>query len=440
MKQEILLNPDKLLFTLERVYDQPALCRATIVLSKDIVNRFFNETVCVLKDTVQAHGFDSGSIPLEYIVAQYGNNIIEHLKEFFFKFAVINFLFNEIGRKKILVAGEPRLVDIFLDFDCDARFVFDVSIFPNIVLNEWKYFLFKAPNRKNYKDLDRQVQSFIEEEQALQCIHEKTQEIGLNDWIRFDVTVTDGNNCFLDEKSTQTFWFKLGDEEVESSLFSLFIGKKQGDQFFVKNKGLQDYFSDYMCGFYTFYITITHVIPFKYFCFDQFKHHFKIKTNKDIHKKLIEVFSYRNDISQRLAMVEETLKLLLSKHRFLAPQYLVLRQQKIILSAIQKNPDYNVYRKQKEFQMWVTQLAEKQAKETLLIDQIAYDENISVSNADILGYLNCDKRTRMKEFIYFGLPETKQDGQEMPLPEQELKRLCLREKTLNHVIYYLTKK
>jgi FKBP-type peptidyl-prolyl cis-trans isomerase (trigger factor) len=165
-----------------------------------------------------------------------------------------------------------------------------------------------------------------------------------------------------------------------------------------------------------------------------------VKTNKDMHKKLIEVFSYRNDVSQRLAMVEEAFKLLLSRHRFFAPNYLVLRQQKIILGAIQSNPDYNVYRKQKDFNFWVQQLAEKQVKEMLLIDQLIYRENITVSNEDIVNYLNLDKRQRMREFMYFGLPESKHYGQEMPLAMNELSRVCAREKAINYVIYYLTKK
>ena len=157
---------------------------------------------------------------------------------------------------------------------------------------------------------------------------------------------------------------------------------------------------------------------------------------KDMHRFF---FSYRNDVSQRLAMVEEALKLLLSRHRFFAPHYLVLRQQKIILSAIQNNPDYNVYRKQKDFNFWVQQLAEKQVKETLLIDQLIYRENIAVTNDDIVNYLNLDKRSRMKEFIYFNLPFNHYE-QEIPLAAHELYRVCAREKAINYIIHYLTKK
>lgn len=428
------------IFSIENSYEKSSLYRATIVISKSLVNSFFEETVHTLSGSVQAYGFAQGKVPFEYVVKQYKTNIIDHLKEFFFKFGVVNFLFQEIRAQKLLVAGDPRLVDIFLEHDNDARFTFELTVFPSISLLEWKFFPFKAPNRKNYKDLDRQVEAFIQDEKNLLEKRLSDQAISIGDWVNFNIMVVDRQSRPLNGNFVQNFWLKLGDEEVEGHLRALFVGRNKGDEFVVNNKGLQDYFSDQLRTGYNFKIAIIDTIPFSYFCFEQFKDHFKIKTNKDKHKKLIEVFSYRNDMSQRLAMVEDAFKLLLSKHRFVAPNYLVLRQQKIILSAIQRNPDYNVYRKQRDFNFWVQQLAEKQVKETLLIDQIIYRENIMVGNEDIVNYLNLDKRPRMREFIYFSLPESKRDGQEMPLPKHELSRVCAREKAINHVIYHLTKK
>lgn len=439
MKQKITTE-NGALFSIEHNYEQPTLCRATITVSKALVNSFFDETTVSLKGNIQAYGFQQSEVPIEYISKQYKSNITEHLKEFFFKFGIVNFLFQEIRAQKLLVAGDPRLIDIFLEHDKDARFVFELSIFPTIFLNEWKYFPFRAPNRKNYKDLDRQVEAFIQEEQKNVEKYNHDNGISIGDWVNFDVSIVNKDHIFLDERFVQNFWLKLGNEEVESHLRSLFIGKKKGDEFVANNRGLQDYFSDQLCASYNFKIKIVNVVPYSYFCFDQFKDHFRLKTNKDMHKKLIEVFSYRNDVSQRLATVEEALKLLLSRHRFFAPHYLVLRQQKIILGAIQSNPDYNVYRKQKDFNFWIQQLAEKQVKETLLIDQLIYRENITITNEDIINYLNLDKRPRMKEFIYFSSPEFKQYGQEVPLPTHELSRVCGREKAINYVIYYLTKK
>ena len=177
-----------------------------------------------------------------------------------------------------------------------------------------------------------------------------------------------------------------------------------------------------------------------YFSFEDFKQHFRLKTNKDIHSKLIEIFSYRNDLSQRRSMVEEALKLLIAKHHVEASSYLVLRQQKIVLEAVQSNPDYQVYKAQSNFKSIVSQLATKQVKEMILIDQLAHNENIKITNQDIKNYLNLLKRPRTKEFIYFTPPPTKIDGQEMPIPAALFKQCCLREKTLNYAIYHLTRK
>ncbi len=439
MKQKVFSDNNSF-FSIENNYKQQTLCLATVVVAKKIVNTFFEETAQTLQGSVHAYGFPRGGVPLEYICKQYKANIIEHLKEFFFKYGIINFLFQEMRTQKILVAGEPRLVDIFLDYDHDARFIFELTLFSRVDFLEWKYFPFKAPHRKNYKDLDRQVDGFMQDEKKQFDSYIPHQAIGMGDWINFNVTIVNNKHTPLQGHLAQNFWLKIGDEEVEGHLRSLFIGKHKGDEFIVTNRGLQDYFSDQLRAYYNFKIAIIDVVPFHYFCFDQFKEHFRIKTNKDMHKKLIEVFSYRNDISQRLEMVEEAFKLLLSKHRFFPPNHLVLRQQKIILSAIQKNPDYNVYRRQKDFHFWVQQLAEKQVKETLFIDQLIYNENIVVDHEDIVNYLNLDKRPRMREFIYFNISDSKRDGQEMPWPCNEIGRICAREKAINYVIHYLTKK
>ena len=50
------------------------------------------------------------------------------------------------------------------------------------------------------------------------------------------------------------------------------------------------------------------------------------------------------------------------------------------------------------------QLAEKQAREEIIIDQIAYQEHIVANHQDIKTYLNLIKRARTKEFIYFMPP------------------------------------
>ena len=107
----------------------------------------------------------------------------------------------------------------------------------------------------------------------------------------------------------------------------LFLGKKIGDVIYTDNEGLREYFNEQMGSNFNFCVTIKDIVPHSYVCLDQLKKQFRIKTNKELHQKLIEVFSYRNDISQRKAMIDEACKLMLSKHPFSAPHFLILRQE-----------------------------------------------------------------------------------------------------------------
>jgi FKBP-type peptidyl-prolyl cis-trans isomerase (trigger factor) len=415
-----------------------AFCTAVVTVPTAWVNALYHQVTHFLQHSIQAPGFAKGEVPFGYIQQTFHTAIIEHLKEFLFNYCVLESLYHEVERQKLIVAGNPRLIDIELAYDKDAHFTFEITLFPSFSLLEWKYFVFKAPRRKNYKDLDRQVDSFIKEEKEhLKCYHENTG-IEAGDWVHCSITVIDADKKPL--LPTHRAWFKIGNEEVDSPLRELFLGKHPHDSFVSSIKALQEYFSDNLTTNYHFAITINDVLKHMYFCFEQFKRHFRLKTNKELMHKLIEVFSYRNDLSQRRSTIEETFKLLLSKHRFEVPSAFVLRQQEELLARIQTNPDYHVYRMQKDFQARLEQLAEKQAKECLLLDHIAYQENIVVEDDDIKAYLNLTQRPRMKEFIYFDPPVSKIRGQEYPIAHHTLKQICMREKTLNHIIYHLTRK
>ncbi len=415
------------------------LSNAIITVPVDIVDILYQEAAINQQHHIQTDGFQRGNVPLSYIQQNFKTNLINHLKEFILKYYIINFLYLKIRSQKIMVAGEPRLVSITLEPNKDAQFNFEWSQANLITIHEWKHFPFKAPKRKNYKDLDRQVEAFIKKERN-NLKNWNNEGLVVGDWVNFTIALAKQDNTILLSHLTQNFWFKLDNEEIESPLRKLFLGKKKGDLFFTTDNGLHEYFSGQLPISYNFCIEIIDTVPYYYFCFEKFKHHFRIKTNKDMHKKLIEVCSYRNDISQRLSMVEEALKLLLYKHPIVIPKQLVLRRQNILLRTIRENPDYNVYRKQKDFQKQVQRLAEKQVKETILLDQLAYYENISIDNEDIKRYLNLTNRPRMKEFIYLDPPNFKREENAVPVPTEELKHSCLRDKAINYIIYHLTKK
>jgi FKBP-type peptidyl-prolyl cis-trans isomerase (trigger factor) len=424
---------------LDLQYDDPGLAQATVIIPRHLVDTLYTQVAFLQKDHIQTHGFLKGQIPIAYIIQNYKSNLTDHVKEFLFKYCVIDFLLDQINQQKILVAGDPRLMNIFIEPGTEGQFVFELSVFSGMPAQEWKYLPFKSPKRKNYKDLDRQVESFIEEEKEFL----KASNINVatpGDWICFDIQLLDQDNKPLLGYHKTNAWLNLGNEEADNSFNDLFLNRSVGDSFVTTNKSMQDYFSNLIDTSYTFLVTIYDLLKGSHFCLDQFKHYFRLKTNKELYQRLIEVFSYRNDLSLRRSIAEEALKILLSKHRFTVPNYLVLRQQKIVMDKIKHNPDYHVYRVQRDFQDRVRQLAEKQIRETVFLDQFIYNENINANNVDIKGYLNLTNRQRMKDFLYFDTPSTKLSGQEIPLSHQELKRFCLREKALNHIIYHLTKK
>ncbi len=428
-------------FDLDFQYQQirPTIGTVSIVVPKVCVNKFFRQAARDQKETLHTIGFNKGEIPIEYIEQNFMYSLIDHVQEFLFKYFVLPFLYKEVRNRKLLLAGEPRLKDIRVGYNQDAHFEFALSTFDEIPLHEWRYFPFKAPKRKKYKDLDRQVDSFIKEEKDSLKKFEHQDVVHMNDWVQFLIEPLDENEQPFFNHEPLTLWLKMGDEDADELLRSMFIDRPKGDLFVSKNRGLQHFFGHQFETNYAFSIKILDILHDGYFCFDLFKKHFKLKTNKEMLQKLIEVFSYRNDLSQRRAMIEETLALLLHKHKFEVPRHAILRQQEQVLDRIACNPDYQVYRMQKDFDERVEQLAEKQIKEALILDQLAYNENIIPTDFDIKSYLNLTKRPRAKEFIYFDAPVTRINGKESPVNAEELRHVCMREKALNHVIYHLTR-
>lgn len=417
----------------------PQFCYFKVIVPEPIIAEIYQEVSTAQKEKVETHGFTKSQTPLGYIEKHYKNNLNEHIKEFTFKYFVINYLYEQLHSKKIVTCGEPRLKEVETLPEGSTEFTFEISLASQIDFREWKNFPFKAPKRKNYKDIDRQVDSFIKKEQELYK-ENSSEDIAIGDWVCFNIGLCDANQNPLLKEHSENAWIKIGSEEADTPFQKVFLNKKKNDAFCTNEGCFQEYFSNQLNSNYMFSIHIEDIVHDNYFSFDDFKQQFRLKTNKDIHSKLIEIFSFRNDLSQRRSTVEEALKLLITKHQIDTPSYLILRQQKMVMDAVQSNPDYQVYKTQPNFKDMILQLAIKQVKEMLLIDQLSFDENIKINNIDIKNYLNLLKRQRTKEFIYFGPPPTKIEGQEMPIPGALLKRCCLREKTLNHVIHHLTRK
>ena len=413
--------------------------KAIITIGKEHIDALYNEALSSQKMQTHTYGFSRGNTPEYYIEQNYRSNIVEHIKELLFTHCVVQVLYASLSDNKIVIAGDPDLLDIQLRPDEDAQFVFSITDISLDNDERWKRLSLKAPERKNYLDLDRQVESALKEETELRAQY-KDNGIQLGDWVNFDISLINKNNQCLLHNYKSNLWLRLSGDESDLALQDIFLGKRVGESVLTQSAYFQEYISFNTDMHYTFKIDITDYIPTAFFNFDLLNHHFSLKNEKETHQKLIEVFSTRNDISQRRETVEAALKLLGKQYYFMLPHELLERQRLAVLAAVQQSHDYHVYKAQHDFKERIKQLAEKQLKEMIIIDTIAYQEGITVSKEDIEAYLNFTNRARMKEFLYFMLPAPKMLGQDIPLSGELVSRYARREKTLNYVINHLIKK
>lgn len=395
-----------------------------------------------IKQDIHTFGFTKGSTPESYISTTYKPLLMDHLKHFFLRYCINAMLQKGISEHKIIALSVPLAQDMKISINEHGLFTFMVNTSKNPVHNEWKKLHFKAPGRKNYKDLDRQVEFFLKEEEKKQLDTKKHNStlIALSDWICITIELVDQEKNAILPPLAQKVWLRIGEEETDRQAQELFLGKKVGDSFISDSDFFQDNVSDTFTTHYLFNINILHHVPAHFFNLEKFKNHFKLKTGKETHQKLIEVFSFRHDISQRRETIEKLFKLLFHYYPVSIEPQIIARQEKIVLSRVQENPDYHVYKNLPDFKEKVAQLAEKQIKEILFIDSIAYQENIKATDEDIINYMHFFKRPRTKEFIYFDIPHSLINDQETAVCHELIRNACQREKTLNYIIQYLTKK
>lgn len=413
------------------------LIEATITVSPAVVDDIYKQAVQIYAKHAQPKGLTNITLPPEFVESEHSDEIKNNVQKFVLKHMVLDHLLNQIGHKKIPIANHPRLKLMTFIPTGEIHYTFDLSIATTIPLKEWKLFTFKAPKRKKYKDLDKQVDLFIKRENSLGRKQNKNA-IENNDWVNFEATiVNDGNKPILPAHHP-SFWMRINTKHVEKPFQKHFINKKVNDVFFVNRMPTNDEFPDSLTENCRFQITIKSITKGSYLSIEALKNIFKLKNKAALHNKLIEVFSYRNDISQRRSIIEEIFHLFFSKHRFEIPKHLTIRKQESLLNMLRKQPDYQVYKAQKDFHDKVALLAEKLLKEEILIDQIAYKENIKVAKKDINNYLALFNNGRLREFVYFKPAFEPIEDSDRPFAESFLRQAIQREKTLNHIIYTLT--
>lgn len=431
MKQSFSPNTDMLCIDLEPISSHLVSC--TISVDPKISSPIRDQTLEVYREHVLANGLEE--TPTAYVEHHYKEKIEADVKKLVLRYLVMSYLRNICIAQSLPVAGHPRLKKITIDDKNKINYTFDLSFADRLAIREWKHFLFRAPKRKNYKDLDKQVETFLKRAQE-NTRKNATKSIQENDWVYITAQLVDKMGKPVTPGQKQGFWVKIKTTTISHPLYALLKNRSEGDTF-ITNKLFLDGFYETSIGDQQYFrVTIDAIAKGDYFLLDLFKSTFRLANKADVHEKLIEIFSYRNDMSQRRAIIEEMFHLLFSKHRFEVPKHLVLRKQEEILESMKRRPDFHAYRCSKDFLLQVEMLAEKLLKEEIIIDQIANTENIEVDIKDQQQYLNLLSDHRLKEFIYFrGAFDI--DETASPIHQSLLEEVCRREKTLNYILYHL---
>jgi len=410
----------------------------TITIPVKIIDKIYRHSLHLQQQSSHTFGFNQHRAPIAYLNEYYKEHLLNHLKEFLFKYVVISFLYQKLLEQRIIVIGEPRLQNIILNPQEGAYYNFHFAPSKPVVVRDWRYLPFKAPARKKYKDIDKQATNFITEERNNQEQFAQ-EEIAPGDWVFFEAILLNSHKKPLIKNLSEHLWLQISNEETSEPFRNLFIGKKLGDRFISDHLCLREYFGCQFDNNYLFEIFIKKILPYAYFCINAFKEQFRLKSERKAHQKIVEVYSSRNDLSLRRAMVEEAFSLLNRTYPIDIPESAIIRREKILRDELQMNPDYSVYKLQSDFNQKMRLLAEKQIREHLLTDYFALQENIHVEDHDVYQYLNLTKRARTKEFIHFLHPAIRANEEELPISHASLKLLCVKEKTINHILYHLTK-
>jgi len=427
---------DRLVFHHEKI--SSSLLEISVSVPPLITKELQEKAILAFKNKIKPQGLDNYDISPSFILDRYGSSINRTVEHFALKHLILDSLHQELKIKKILIVHQPRLTNCLITDNNSLIYTFRVSTLDVPLVNEWKKLPFKSPKRKLYKDLDKQVETFCDREGKL-FDNDKKNCIEDGDWIELEATILDRQNKPIIDGLTQRYWFKFSITYITDAFKQNFFEKTVGDSFITNNFHASDTETETLSEHSPHRVTILSISKGSHFSIDLFKSIFNLKSKLEIHKKLIEVFSFRNDISQRKSIVEEIFTLLLSKQRFEIPQHLILRKQEDILSSLREFPDYHVYKAQKNFTRQLEKLAEKQLKEEVIIDSISFKEGISITRDDIKSYLHLFNHDRLREFVYFKPDLDKFEELDDPIPEQILSEAVMREKTLNTIIYQLSR-
>ncbi len=377
-------------------------------------------------------GISCNSLPITYTQHYFAQEIEKESRQFLYEHFIEGSIQSFLQDNKITTVNWPRIKDVGGSAQNGYTITIALSLAPQLQLHNWQTQTFVAPKRKNYTDLDIQVESFIATLEA-ESSSTRTATVELGDWVRFSAQFRSPLVQTPVHSHTQ-YWLRITNPILTSPAMQQFLTAKVGSSFTIPASALSIHQENPFSTDYYFDVTVEHIVKTQKLSVQQVQDCLHVSDHQMLHNKLIEIFSYRNDVSLRKAIIEELFYALFNAFRFEIAPHAITRRKELLLFLMHQTPDNSVYTKQKHFATHITLLAETKLKEEALIDAIAQLENITVTPEDITHYLSLASNERLKEFLYFSPLTEDAISSDQPCGEYILNQTVRREKTLNAII------
>lgn len=367
-------------------------------------------------------------LPESYTSTYFAQEILQETKAFIYNNLVCGELSAYQAKLPFTFLTTPRFQEVEIEEDGSYQYLFEVGCKELLKVSEWEKLDCVIPSRKNYNDIDIQVTNFIKKlEEVAQQSSNNTIEVG--DWVCFSTVPT----ALFPKKGK--YWFFITSNENKNGLEQALLGKScketvhiQPDLFYYNAP------SSLFASEENFTLTIESILKKQSFSIKTLQHLFTLHTPEEIHGKLIEIFSFREDIPLRKAIIEEFFYAAFLKYRFEIPPHSIIRKKQELLELLKTTHEHRLFTKNDSFVAALDKLAELKIKETALMDSIAFQEAVTVSDEDIKAYLECLEDPRGQEFIHFNFFNDQYIDITHPFLEDELLSFVKREKTLNTVL------
>jgi hypothetical protein len=418
------------------------ICHSNDLIKITIPTKIFEEYLKFILEQKQKNsivtGFHKGTAPLTYIKGIFKDGIKNNLSKIFFKTyarkAIIN-KYNKIGAA--LLFNINTMIDIDLN---KKKMIFlhkitQLKLYEKIKNQSSKKL--KLVKRKLYKDLDKQAVQMVNYESTQKLIHKSTK-IEYGDWIKVSIDVLNSEEKIISKKTKMSLWIEIRKEEIFHNIYIFFKDKKKNDVFISDSQLIQNFISSNNFAKYNFKITVLEHVSCRYFDFSLFAKYFNCKNKTEIYEKLIEAFSFKNDVSMYKLIGQSIFKKLFQIYKPIITEKNIREYIVELEETIKGNPDYLLYQSDKYFNENVNKFATEQLSEIAVIDYLTAKENIKVNPKEIILYLNMLQRNRLKEFLYFDRHYIK-SLKNCIIPCEIIEKMSLREKTLKHITHKMIK-